>query len=105
MIHNDFLPEKLVSRLKKDELCIFLFHGVARNKKSSIRNYAGKHIDCDLFFKYLEFLTFLFEIIIWLNLVFDLSNPSTIDEVIFPVPKNPNFILKVFKLKIKYVQL
>ena len=56
MIHNDFLPEKLISRLKKDELCIFLFHGVARNKKSSIRNYAGKHIDCDLFFKCMEAL-------------------------------------------------
>ena len=56
MIHNDFLPEKLISRLKKDELCIFLFHGVAKNKKSLIRNYTGKHIDCDLFLKCMEAL-------------------------------------------------
>ena len=30
MIHNSLLPEKLVSRLKRDELCIFLFHGVTK---------------------------------------------------------------------------
>lgn len=56
MIHNSLLPEKLVSRLKHDELCIFLFHGVTIKNDFSVRNYTRKHIDLDLFSRCMEAL-------------------------------------------------
>ena len=33
------------SRLKKNELCIFLFHGVIREHVHKVQNYTRKHID------------------------------------------------------------
>jgi len=46
---NENLPLILKNWLSKDNLAIFLFHGVIKKQKDPVRNYTGKHIEVDLF--------------------------------------------------------
>ena len=49
MRFNENLPLILKNWLSKDNLAIFLFHGVIKKQKDPVRNYTGKHIEVDLF--------------------------------------------------------
>ena len=49
----------------------------------------------NFFFKFLEILLFREEIQIFLNEIFDLKIPEMTDDVIFPVPIKPKFIVKI----------
>ena len=57
MIHNDNLPQRLVSKLSDDKFVIFLFHGVVDNLNYEIRNYNQKHIETKLFAKCIKLLS------------------------------------------------
>ena len=69
MIHNQFLAKELVSKLDKNKLCIFLFHGVINKNENEIRNYTGKHIESNIFKNCMEELK-------------RFGNPISMDEVL-----------------------
>ena len=46
-----------VDRLTTDGLAIFLFHGVVRETRYAVRNYTGKHMERDRFYRIVEGLT------------------------------------------------
>lgn len=50
----------------------------------------------NFFFNLKEIWLFLFEIKIFLNLIFDLQIPSITDEAILPVPINPNLTVYIY---------
>ena len=43
-----------VDRLTTDGLAIFLFHGVVREPRYAVRNYTGKHMERDRFYRIVE---------------------------------------------------
>jgi len=43
-----------VDRLTTDGLAIFLFHGVVRQSRYAVRNYTGKHMERDRFYRIVE---------------------------------------------------
>jgi peptidoglycan/xylan/chitin deacetylase (PgdA/CDA1 family) len=54
MIHDDTLPDRVVSYLAADSLAIFLIHGVVPRQTHKVRNYTGKHMTADLFAKVMQ---------------------------------------------------
>ena len=48
---NKFLPNILSSKLKDNEISIFLFHGVYKKNNFLIRNYTKKHLEENIFEK------------------------------------------------------
>ena len=52
-----FNENKIIKRLKKNQITIYLFHGVINKKIKSIRNYTGKHIEKDKFRKLMKKLS------------------------------------------------
>ena len=48
---NKFLPNILTSKLKDNEISIFLFHGVYKKNNFLIRNYTKKHLEENIFEK------------------------------------------------------
>jgi peptidoglycan/xylan/chitin deacetylase (PgdA/CDA1 family) len=49
MLHDDTLPDRVAERLSRDELAIFLVHGVIPRHEHPVRNYTRKHMEADLF--------------------------------------------------------
>ena len=43
-----------VDRLTSDGLAVFLFHGVVRQSRYAVRNYTGKHMERDRFYRIVE---------------------------------------------------
>ena len=48
---NKSLPNILTSKLKDNEISIFLFHGVYKKNNFLIRNYTKKHLEENIFEK------------------------------------------------------
>ena len=71
--------KKYSKYLKKNQLAIFLFHGVIDNNPFKIRNYTKKHLHTDEFIEVLD----------------DLKNNNgvciSIDEVLDTIEKKKNF--------------
>ena len=40
-----FNEKNIIKKLKKNQITIYLFHGVINKKIKSMRNYTGKHIE------------------------------------------------------------
>ena len=78
MNEGKILAKKLISRLKDDELCIFLFHGVIKENINPIRNYTGKHLEEEIFFNCLKELK-------------KVGNAISMDEVLFHHEQKLNF--------------
>jgi peptidoglycan/xylan/chitin deacetylase (PgdA/CDA1 family) len=64
--------------LDKDKLVIFLFHGVIKKQIHSVRNYTMKHIEADLFDKYMATLAHH-------------GSPLSMDQVLDHLDKKKNF--------------
>ena len=54
---NKIDENKIVKRLKKKQITIYLFHGVINKKINSIRNYTGKHIEKNKFIRLINKLS------------------------------------------------
>jgi len=50
-------PSNIEQFLHKDKLSIFLLHGVIKKQEYSVRNYTKKHIEADLFDRYMAVLS------------------------------------------------
>lgn len=83
--HDENMPETLINFLSKDELCIFLFHGVIEKQVDDVRNYTKKHIEKDLFTRCIKLLS-------------TKGTPLSMDQVLYHIENKINFPENSFAL-------
>ena len=80
-----------IERLEKKSLCIFLFHGVIKNRFDTIRNYNGKHIYQEKFFSVLTSLLSEGVALSMDDVVFHLQNRKPFPDKSFSITFDDGF--------------